>query len=292
MKWADGASLLTAGEDDAAVLWDIAGAKRPEDADSSASPRAPPLRVYRSPSGGTLKGARFATAGEKGIDNRVAACVNRAGVSYGLIFERREGFLVIEKRVSADPASSFGVSGNGRLVAFGTVEGELVVYTSDQLTERHRHKGAHMIFVTALAFGPSGDTLLSVSADAGARVTRLSAHATRKWLLLSAFVVWIAVLVLLSNPAAFKEGLLAALDVIMPYHAQVMRERDAAGIRMVKKNAPRDYFLTEKDRKGPLPHEREAAAKAEPAVASESAAAAEEEAAAAAAAGATQTTAP
>jgi len=235
----DGARLLTSGEDDTAVLWNIAPASSD---DKGEVPRAKPIHVYRSAKGGTLKGARFASAGDAAVDNRIAMCLNRAGVSYAAVFDAESARMLHEGKISADPASSFAASANGRLLAFGTVEGELVVVSSDRLILRRRHKGAHMIFVTGLVFGPSGDTVLSVSADAGARVTQL-APASRKWTILLIFMLWLCLLALSMNPAPFHEGVRWILHKTMPYHAKVMDERTAAGIAYVKYNHPDPFTL-------------------------------------------------
>jgi len=55
------------------------------------------------------------------------------------------------------------------LVATGSTEGEVCLFDGDRLAPLRRVPGAHMIFVTELAFSECGRWAVSVSADAGAR---------------------------------------------------------------------------------------------------------------------------
>lgn len=61
--------------------------------------------------------------------------------------------------------------GATNLIATGSSEGDVTIYCARTLAKRVKVQSAHMIFVTNLAFSPDGKRLVSVSADAGARIT-------------------------------------------------------------------------------------------------------------------------
>lgn len=66
--------------------------------------------------------------------------------------------------------AAWGVPGAPRsLVATGSTEGEVCLFDGERLAPLRRVQGAHMIFVTELAFSEDGKWAVSVSADAGAR---------------------------------------------------------------------------------------------------------------------------
>lgn len=60
-----------------------------------------------------------------------------------------------------------------------------------------RQKGAHLVFVTAVAFSPQSNAVLSVSGDASARVTlaKVSSSDMRVLLLLAIVLAILAVIV-------------------------------------------------------------------------------------------------
>ena len=66
--------------------------------------------------------------------------------------------------------AAWGTPGAPRsLVATGSTEGEVCLFDGERLAPLRRVPGAHMIFVTELAFSECGRWAVSVSADAGAR---------------------------------------------------------------------------------------------------------------------------
>jgi len=70
-------------------------------------------------------------------------------------------------------AGHSGEATGNRLVATASSEGDVCVFSAGEssLTALHRVSNAHMIFVTDLSFSRDGRRLVSVSADAGARIT-------------------------------------------------------------------------------------------------------------------------
>ena len=81
---------------------------------------------------------------------------------------RRSGAAHRAGRVCA--LAAWGVPGAPRsLVATGSTEGEVCLFDGERLAPLRRVPGAHMIFVTELAFSEDGRWAVSVSADAGAR---------------------------------------------------------------------------------------------------------------------------
>ena len=81
---------------------------------------------------------------------------------------RRSGAAHRAGRVCA--LAAWGAPGAPRsLVATGSTEGEVCLFDGERLAPLRRVPGAHMIFVTELAFSEDGRWAVSVSADAGAR---------------------------------------------------------------------------------------------------------------------------
>lgn len=89
-----------------------------------------------------------------------------------------------------------------RFLAIGSSEGDISIINATTLSVHQKLKGAHMIFVTAMEFSPSGRALLSVSADYSARVTAVEAVQGEAWrgsLLLIVIFILSVLLVLLGN---------------------------------------------------------------------------------------------
>ena len=122
-------------------------------------------------------------------------------------------------RAHADPITAMAVSGSGKLVATGTSEGDVAVFSAADLAAVAAVRSAHMVFVTGLDWrpaapaGPSSsppagpdeadrqhaapvEALLSVSADSGALVTLVDPN--RKSRAAAAFVKLVIFLLLLA----------------------------------------------------------------------------------------------
>ncbi|XP_047340662.1 SEC12-like protein 2 [Impatiens glandulifera] len=75
------------------------------------------------------------------------------------------------KQVVRDPISSFTVSPDGKLLAIGTIVGDVVVIDSASLRLHSMVKKAHLGIVTALMFSNDSRALVSASMDSSTRVT-------------------------------------------------------------------------------------------------------------------------
>ena len=75
------------------------------------------------------------------------------------------------QRVTREPLSAMAFDPTGRTVACGNSEGHVVVVDVKTLATRKTIRGAHMIFVTTMAYSPDGCAVLSGSADASACCT-------------------------------------------------------------------------------------------------------------------------
>ncbi|GAX77727.1 hypothetical protein CEUSTIGMA_g5170.t1 [Chlamydomonas eustigma] len=83
--------------------------------------------------------------------------------------------LLACKKVSEHPCTCFEVSRTGNLLAFGTSEGGVVVTLAVRSYALVRKLlKAHMVFTTGITFSSDSKYVLSVSADASARVTEIS----------------------------------------------------------------------------------------------------------------------
>ncbi|XP_047964936.1 SEC12-like protein 2 [Salvia hispanica] len=73
--------------------------------------------------------------------------------------------------VSRDPISAFNVSPDGKLLAIGTIQGDILIISSANMRVQTVTKKAHLGLVTALAFAPDSRALVSASLDSSSRVT-------------------------------------------------------------------------------------------------------------------------
>ncbi|KAF2316780.1 hypothetical protein GH714_042121 [Hevea brasiliensis] len=75
------------------------------------------------------------------------------------------------KNISRDSVSSFSVSPDGKFLAMGTVQGDVLIINSISMQVQTVVRKAHLGMVTALAFSHDSRALVSASMDSSARVT-------------------------------------------------------------------------------------------------------------------------
>ncbi|CAH2045904.1 unnamed protein product [Thlaspi arvense] len=73
--------------------------------------------------------------------------------------------------IKNNPISAFNVSADGKLLALGTLEGDVLIIDSTKMKTFQVAKKAHLGFVTALTFSPDSRCLVSVSLDSRAKLT-------------------------------------------------------------------------------------------------------------------------
>ncbi|XP_030450331.1 SEC12-like protein 2 [Syzygium oleosum] len=99
------------------------------------------------------------------------------------------------KHVARDSVIAFNVSADGKLLAVGTCEGDIVVLNSTSMKTQAVVKRAHLGFVTALAFSHDSRAIISVSMASSATVTQVQDSNTgggsRLWLII--FIVLLAI---------------------------------------------------------------------------------------------------
>lgn len=110
------------------------------------------------------------------------------------------------KRVVRDPVCAFNISPNGKLLAIGTIEGDVLIVSSNNLQVQNVVKKAHLGLVTTLKFSEDSRALLSASMDSRVRVTIIKEEKK------SGLSLWIVILVLLIAIAVFY----AANNGILP----------------------------------------------------------------------------
>ena len=117
----------------------------------------------------TYRGVKFTRAGGR---SRVFVGANVSGEARVAVWRVDDWRLVACKRALREPLTSLALSPpSGRLVAAGGADGSVVALASGTLAAMTRVPNAHMVFVTCVAFSPSGSTLASVSGDASVRCT-------------------------------------------------------------------------------------------------------------------------
>jgi len=197
----DGALLVTTGNERAGksgggAVWRAAGDKLERIAWLGSLGAPPAARV-------TLRGVRFARDGS----GRVFTGANVNGEARVVVWRVGAWAKPLAcKRALAEPLTSLSLSPvDARLVAAGGAEGTVALLSAKTLAPLLRLKNAHMVFVTALAFSPSGATLASMSGDASARCTAVPAKrsvaAAVLRLLVFLLLLWAAALLLLHAQA-------------------------------------------------------------------------------------------
>ncbi|KAF7140465.1 hypothetical protein RHSIM_Rhsim06G0241000 [Rhododendron simsii] len=112
---------------------------------------------------------------------------------------------VSTKQVVRDPVSAFNVSADGKLLAVGTIQGDVLIINSANMHVQNVVRKAHLGLVTALMFSEDSRALVSASLDSSARVT------VKKDAKKNGFSLWIVVLVILLAIAGYyvkTEGIL------------------------------------------------------------------------------------
>ncbi|XP_010424918.1 PREDICTED: SEC12-like protein 2 isoform X2 [Camelina sativa] len=96
------------------------------------------------------------------------------------------------KPIKKNTMSAFNVSPDGKLLAIGTLEGDVLILDSTRKQTNQIVKKAHLGLVTALTFSPDSRCLVSVSFDSRARLTVINKQGekpgTRWWILAILFV--------------------------------------------------------------------------------------------------------
>ncbi|XP_058092691.1 SEC12-like protein 2 [Magnolia sinica] len=87
-------------------------------------------------------------------------------VSWNTISWKRVG----SKKIVRDPISAFNVSADGKLLAIGTIEGDIVIRNTNMQVHTTVKK-AHLGVVTTLVFSHDSRAVVSASFDSSARVT-------------------------------------------------------------------------------------------------------------------------
>ncbi|KAG5531194.1 hypothetical protein RHGRI_025971 [Rhododendron griersonianum] len=104
---------------------------------------------------------------------------------------------VSTKQVVQDPVCAFNVSADGKLLAVGTIQGDVLIINSANMHVQNVVRKAHLGLVTALMFSEDSRALVSASLDSSARVTVIKD--AKK----NGFSLWIVVLVILLAIVAY-----------------------------------------------------------------------------------------
>ncbi|CAI0410105.1 unnamed protein product [Linum tenue] len=189
----DGKFLVSLGSRGPGRVWDVPSAKV----------------VASLPNGSdeVFFSCRFAQSRDNSLILYIAAITGKGGsiVTWNTSSWKR----LRSKHVVRDSISSFNVSPDGRLLAIGTTQGDVVVVDSSKLGVQMVVRKAHLGFVTALAFSHDSRALVSASMDSSARVTLIKEkkNGGLSW--------WIIILIILLAILAYflkEEGLLPDFD--------------------------------------------------------------------------------
>ncbi|GAV88588.1 WD40 domain-containing protein [Cephalotus follicularis] len=95
------------------------------------------------------------------------------------------------KQVVRDSICAFNVSSDGRLLAVGTAEGDVIIINSTNKRVQTNVRKAHLGIVTTLMFSDDSRALVSASMDSSARVTLIEEKKKNGGLSLRAIVVFV-----------------------------------------------------------------------------------------------------
>jgi len=257
-----------------AVVWESGGARV---VGRDGGPAGPPLPLSHAPLRAAAAGvpparrgvagagrpvigrARFvpaAAAADGGPRRRLVATVGAGGRGWAAAWEEEAGgggaFTPVPGRAGAahalpSPATAASLSPCGALLGLGSADGDVAIVDAATLRVMKRVRGAHMVFVTALAFSPPTPStptpgkggkrgseramsLVSVSGDASAVVTRVGGGGGAGR---AAVVTLVLLLLLLLALALLAQGGPAAVVRVPPSlaHALATVKAELAGVR-------------------------------------------------------------
>ncbi|OWM86209.1 SEC12-like protein 2 [Punica granatum] len=102
------------------------------------------------------------------------------------------------KHITRDSINAFNISADGKLLAVGTGEGDILILDSTSMRVRTSVKKAHLGFVTALSFSHDSRAVISVSMDSSARVTQVEDEKAS-----GGFSLWLIILIVLLAIAVY-----------------------------------------------------------------------------------------
>ncbi|XP_021735541.1 SEC12-like protein 2 [Chenopodium quinoa] len=109
---------------------------------------------------------------------------------------------ITSKHIVRDAVTAFNVSVDGKLLAIGTNEGDLLIINSSKMQVQMNVKKAHLGLVTALTFSRDSRALGSASMDSSVRVTLVqdkSANGLNYWIIIFIILLAIAMYYLMSQ---------------------------------------------------------------------------------------------
>ncbi|KAJ7524669.1 hypothetical protein O6H91_17G015500 [Diphasiastrum complanatum] len=186
----DGAFLASTGDNSSCKIWDLATSSL--------------VTSLSSKEDGNLGLCRFSRDSTKSL---LFITTVKDEKGYLTVWNAHTWRKLGVKKLQDEPISAFSTSANGTFLAMGSSEGNISIVQVRKLTCSQRIKGAHMVFVTSLDFSRDSRSLLSVSADSSARVTKHEMAKSEEWQVssLSWLVFLLAVIVLLLSLLLKKE---------------------------------------------------------------------------------------
>lgn len=113
---------------------------------------------------------------------------------------------ISSKHITRDSITAFNVSADGKYLAVGTMEGDILVLYSSSMRLHTAVKKAHLGIVTSLMFSHDSRALLSTSFDSSARVTLVEDKKER------GLSLWVILLIILLAIAVYYTKLVELLS--------------------------------------------------------------------------------
>eukprot|EP00850_Spirogloea_muscicola_P001932 SM000007S20892 [mRNA] locus=s7:772262:778125:- [translate_table: standard] len=159
---------------------------------------AGPCKVWKLTESSPIATLEFAAGGRFGFCRFTR--VDAMPFLYITIVRKTGGFVAVynvpdwkllgAKKLHEEPISAFAASPCGKHLATGSAAGDVAIVDIKTMIIKRKVKSAHMVFITAVQFSPSGWSVLSVSADSSARVTQVPINKSmpewKAWLILAA----------------------------------------------------------------------------------------------------------
>ncbi|KAJ8769262.1 hypothetical protein K2173_002190 [Erythroxylum novogranatense] len=142
---------------------------------------------------------RFSQNSEKNQVLFIAAITGKGGSI--LTWNTSSWKRMSSKHVVKEPASSFDVSPDGKHLAIGTIQGDVLLVNSTDMRVQMMVRKAHLGIVTALRFSHDSRALVSASMDSSARVTLVKDKKSGglSWLIITLIIILAIAVYILKN---------------------------------------------------------------------------------------------
>lgn len=160
----DSAYVASTGDDNICQVWEIE--------------KREPLAQLQREKDGKFGYCRFSRDGKQAF---LFVSITKGKRGYIGVWNMVDWTKIGTKKLADAPISSLAVSRDGKSLALGTIEGDVIVISVMKMEASKLIGSAHSSPVTGLEFSKKGRSLLSLGADATAIISRLKKSEWKEW---------------------------------------------------------------------------------------------------------------